>query len=85
MADDRTTATELATALGMTEHTTLEAAVEARPDSLEIGAGQWAGLCGLPEAKVYLDTPHAQVPGYRQLDQTDEPPPYGQERLIDCP
>ena len=38
-----------------------------------------------PEAKVYLDTPHAQVPGYRQLDHTDEPPPYGQQRLIDCP
>ena len=42
-------------------------------------------FCGLPEAKVYLDTPHAQVPGYRQLDHTDEPPPYGQQRLIDCP
>ena len=44
MADDRTTVTELATALGLTGHTTLEGAVEARPDSLEIGAGQWAGL-----------------------------------------
>ena len=79
MADDRTTATELATALGMTGHTTLQAAVEARPDSLEIGAGRWACL------ESILRTPHAQVPGYRQLDQTDEPPPYGQQRLIDCP
>ena len=40
---------------------------------------------GLPEAKVYLDTPHALVPGYRQLDHTDEPPTFGQQRLIDCP
>lgn len=38
---------------------------------------------GPPEAKVYLDTPHAQVPGYRQLDHTDEPPPYDQQSLID--
>jgi hypothetical protein len=25
-------------------------------------------LCGPPEAKVYLDTPHAEVPGYFALD-----------------
>jgi hypothetical protein len=42
-------------------------------------------FCGLPEAKVYLDTPHAHVPGYRRLDHTDEPPPYDQQSLIDCP
>ena len=40
-------------------------------------------FCGLPEAKVYLDTPHEEVPGYRQLDHTDEHPPYSQQRLID--
>ena len=38
-------------------------------------------FCGPPEAKVYLDTPHADVPGYRQLDYTDEPPPYDQQSL----
>ncbi|MXW09874.1 MAG: hypothetical protein F4Z78_08590 [Gammaproteobacteria bacterium] len=42
-------------------------------------------FCGPPEAKVYLDIPHEQVPGYRQLDHTDEPPPYDQQSLIDCP
>ena len=42
-------------------------------------------FCGPPEAKVYLDTPHSKVPGYRRLDHTDEPPPYGQPRLIDDP
>ena len=47
MADNRTTVTELATALGMTGHAALEAAVEARPESLEIGSGQWAGLEGI--------------------------------------
>ena len=25
-------------------------------------------FCGPPEAKVYLDTPHADVPGYFPLD-----------------
>ena len=40
-------------------------------------------FCGLPEAKVYLDTPHEEVPGYRHLDHTDEHPPYSQQRLID--
>ena len=40
-------------------------------------------FCGPPEAKVYLDTPHQTVPGYRQLDHTDELPPYDQQRLID--
>ena len=40
-------------------------------------------FCGLPEAKVYLDTPHEQVPGYRRLNYTDEHPPYSQQRLID--
>ena len=25
-------------------------------------------FCGPPEAKVYLDTPHAEVPGYFPLD-----------------
>ncbi len=47
MADDRTTVTELATALGMTGHATLEAAVGARPESLEINARQWEGLAGI--------------------------------------
>ena len=41
-------------------------------------------FCEPPEAKVYLDTVHAQVPGYRRLDHTDEPPPYDQQSLIDC-
>ncbi len=26
---------------------------------------------GMPEAKVYLDTPHEQVPGYEPIDDTD--------------
>ena len=42
-------------------------------------------FCGSPEAKVYLDTPHAAVPGYRQLDHVAEDPPYDQQRLIDDP
>ena len=69
MADDRTKVTELATALG--GH--VEIWWSHRP------------FCGPPEAKVYLDTPHARVPGYRQLDHTDEPAPYDQQSLIDRP
>ncbi len=30
-------------------------------------------FAGMPEAKVYLDTPHALVPGYVPLDETIEP------------
>ena len=42
-------------------------------------------FCGPPEAKIYLDTPHEEVPGYRQLDYVKEHPPLGQQRLIDDP
>lgn len=42
-------------------------------------------FCGSPEAKVYLDTPHVAVPGYRQLDYVEADPPYDQQRLIDDP
>lgn len=38
MADDRTTVTELATALGLTGHTTLQEAIEARPGVVLIGS-----------------------------------------------
>jgi hypothetical protein len=38
-----------------------------------------------PRRRCDLDTPHAHVPGYRRLDHTDEPPPYDQQSLIDCP
>ena len=41
-------------------------------------------FCGSPEAKVYLDTPHVAVPGYRQLDYVEADPPYEQQRLIDA-
>lgn len=44
MADDRTTVTELATALGMAGHPTLESAVEARPGVVEIGSDHWSSL-----------------------------------------
>ena len=44
MADDRTKITELATALGMTGHNTLQEALEARPDVLEIGSDDWDDL-----------------------------------------
>ena len=30
-------------------------------------AGATAVFLGNPESKVYLDTPHAMVPGYHQL------------------
>ena len=32
-------------------------------------------FCGPPEAKVYLDTPHAEVPGYFPLDERPPPSP----------
>ena len=38
-------------------------------------------FCGPPEAKIYLDTPHEQVPGYLRLDEPSPPPPYEQLRL----
>ena len=145
MANDRTTITELATALGFTGHTTLVEAVEACPDILKIESdkwerlrsvhrsGEWARLsdggrfsmtglsrsarcgdwaaeyrdlargqhrrvrghveirwshrpfCGPPEAKVYLDTPHDEVPGYVDLDGRPGAPVYQQQRLIDDP
>ena len=44
MADDRTILTELATALGMTGHATLQEAIEARPGVLEIGSDEWDDL-----------------------------------------
>ena len=47
MADDRTKITELATALGMAGQPTLETAVEARPDMLDIGSDEWASLEGI--------------------------------------
>ena len=44
MADARTKITELATALGMTGHATLQSALEARPPILEIEPDVWASL-----------------------------------------
>lgn len=44
MADARTKITELATALGMTGHATLQSALEAQPPSLEIEPDVWASL-----------------------------------------
>ncbi|MYB29382.1 MAG: hypothetical protein F4X38_09610 [Acidimicrobiaceae bacterium] len=35
-----------------------------------------------PEAKIYLDTPHDEVPGYLDLDGRDDGPLYEQQRLI---
>ena len=39
---------------------------------------------GSPEAKVYLDTPHEDVPGYLDLDGRADTPLYEQQSLIDC-
>ena len=47
MADDRTTVTELATALGMTGHPTLADAIEARPAILKLEPDEWANLEGI--------------------------------------
>ena len=47
MADDRTTVTELATALGMTGHPTLADAIEARPAVLKLEPDEWANLEGI--------------------------------------
>ena len=47
MADDRTKITELATALGMTGHPSLEAAVGARPGILEIESDEFDSLEGI--------------------------------------
>ena len=44
MADDRTKLTELATALGMTGHASLQNAIEARPRVLDIGCDEWDDL-----------------------------------------
>ncbi|MXZ53805.1 MAG: hypothetical protein F4Z34_11520, partial [Acidimicrobiaceae bacterium] len=44
MADARTKITELATALGLTGHATLQSALEARPPILEIEPDMWASL-----------------------------------------
>lgn len=30
-------------------------------------------FCGMPEAKIYLDTPHKQVPGYFPLEEPQQP------------
>lgn len=38
-------------------------------------------FCGPPEAKVYLDTPHDEVPGYVQLDGRSHGPSHEQLRL----
>jgi hypothetical protein len=52
-----------------------EAVVRRREDQIETTVGghveiRWSHgrFCGPPEAKVYLDTPHAEVPGYFSLD-----------------
>ena len=47
MADDRTTVTELATALGMTGHATLQEAIEARSSILKLEPDEWASLEGI--------------------------------------
>ena len=47
MADDRTTVTELATALGITGHATLQEAIRARPGVLNLKPDEWANLEGL--------------------------------------
>ena len=39
---------------------------------------------GPPEAKIYLDTPHEEVPGYLDLDGRSDSPLYEQQRLLDC-
>ena len=38
-------------------------------------------LCGPPEAKIYLDTPHDDVPGYVQLDARPHGPAHEQLML----
>jgi len=54
-----------------------DAIVRRRADSADIPVRghveiRWSHgrFCGPPEAKVYLDTPHNEVPGYFALDQT---------------
>ena len=41
-------------------------------------------FCGPPEAKVYLDTSHEEVPGYVDLDGRPDAPVYEQQRLINA-
>lgn len=41
-------------------------------------------FCGPPEAKVYLDTSHEEVPGYIDLDGRPDAPVYEQQRLINA-
>ena len=50
------------------------AVVRRRSDRADLGVDghvevRWSHgrFCGPPEAKVYLDTPHAEVPGYFPL------------------
>lgn len=47
MAGDRTTVTELATALGMTGHATLQEAIQARPGVLKLEPEEWLKLEGI--------------------------------------
>ena len=44
MPDDRTTVTELATALGTTGYETIEEAAAERPGALDIGSESWERL-----------------------------------------
>ena len=42
-------------------------------------------FCNPPEAKIYLDSPQQDVPGYLQLDRPSDGPLYEQQRLISDP
>ncbi len=53
MADDRTTVTELATALGTLPYASLTSALRARPGELDIGAGHWDLLAALHRNGAY--------------------------------
>jgi hypothetical protein len=53
--DDRTTVTELATALGMFSHTDVRAALEARPGELAVAAGTWGHLSELHGSGTWAD------------------------------
>src|ERR1700678_1753993 len=55
MPDDRTTVTELATALGMLPHADIRAALMARPAELAVGDTTWARLVALYEAGTMAD------------------------------
>jgi len=55
MPDDRTTVTELATAMGMFPHSDVRAAVRARPGELAIPEATWARLSDLHASGAFAD------------------------------